>query len=1010
MVKFLLPRPVATCMTFVALFILGVISYRQLPVSLLPDIDIPEITVRASYPKFTAREMETHIAYPLRNALQQCTGLKSIQSKSSNGRTLIKMRFNYGVDTDLAAIEANEKIDRQFSSLPRDLQRPNVIKASATDIPVFFLNMSFADEDKQNAGFLELSRFAQHVIKKRIEQLQEVALVDMSGIERPLINIVPDLAKLSSFGLSYQHIEDVISRNNFTIGNITVNEGYYQYSIRVSSPMRSIKEIQALPLKTGLNTVRLSEIANISLQAKKKDGLFVNGSNQAISMAVIKQADAKMQDLKKSVHEAIKVIIKDYPHLHFDIAQDQTRLLDYTIGNLKQTLILGAILAFIVLFLFISNIRLPLLMTITVPVALVVSILFMLFFNISINIISLSGLVLGIGLMIDNSIIIIDNITQFREKGEKILSACAKATNEVIRPLLSSALTTSAVFVPLIFVSGIAGALFFDQAITVTIALLLSFVVSITLLPVLYLLLIKNKNEKNNTKANPLINVLKPYEKGFYIVMKHKTLFTILFLLLLPLSVFLFYEIKKEGFPELHQNELIAAIKWNENIGINENRKRMEALTVQERQKAQQVNMWIGLQDYILSNAYEVDRSESKIYMSFNEEDHISKSKGNLQNYLKHNYPNAEISFSTPDNLFTTIFAKNTPPIILKLKPKDESAHNHSIVKVIEQLDKILGKEHINALGQYTFVNLTYDREKLILYNVSEQTLIATLKTAFNENQIGTLNTSNEVLPMVMGTGSNDLNEIIQTTTVKSEKGADLPLKFFLNITEEEDFEIVYAGKDGVFIPVHYDATQKSRYEIEKKVSSFIVRNNLPFKLEWSGALYDFDNHLKELIGILIISILLLYFILAIQFESLLQPLIVLIEIPLDISGALLMLLLFGSSLNIMSAIGIIVMTGIIINDSILKIDTINRLYRTAKLSLLESIHQGGSRRIRPIIMTSLTTILALVPFLVGKGLGAALQKPLALAVIGGLALGTFVSLYFIPLCYWWIYKNKKEI
>ena len=1004
MIKFLLKRPIATCMSFIAFVILGIISYHRLPVSILPDIDIPELTIKAVYPKYTAREMESHVARPLRNALQQCTGLKSIDSESSNGKTIIKLRFNFDTDVNLSAIEANEKIDRQFASLPRDLKRPVVIKASATDIPVFFLNMSYADEGVQSTDFLELSRFAQHVIKKRIEQLPEVGLVDVSGIEYPQISIIPDQDKLASYGLSIQQIQSLINSNNFSIGNITVNEGFYQYNIRVASPLRSIVEIQNLLLKAGNNIIKLKDIADISISAQKKNGLFMDGESQAVSLAVIKQADAKMQDLEKSVRVAIDYIRKDYPHLRFEVTQDQSKLLDYSIENLQQTLLFGAILAFVVLFLFIPNIKLPLLMAITVPVSLIISVLFLMLLDISINIISLSGLVLGIGLMIDNSIIVIDNISQFRERGEGILAACAKATNEVIRPLLSSALTTSAVFVPLVFVSGIAGALFFDQAITVTVSLLLSFVVSIILLPVLYSLLIKPGKDK---ESRSLLNVVKPYEWGFNLIMKGKLLFTFVFLLFLPLSVYLFVSVEKESFPELKQTELLVDIKWNKNISIYENRKRVGKLSAVLDTSAMQFNAWIGIQDYLLNSAYDLKRSESKLYVAFSQVADLEAGQEKIKTAIDEKYPEAELSFSSPDNIFNKTFAKGQSPMVLKLKPKGELVSNDSILNVINRLDALVGQTHGNALGQYTFINLSYDREKLMLYEVSEQTLIATLKTAFNENQIGALNTSNELLPLVVGTKPTELRKLLEISTVRNQHGAEVPMKYFLEIKEEDDFEVVNAGKDGLYVPVHYQATEKSRRDVEKKIASFINANNLPFDLEWTGALYDFDSDLKELILILAISIMLLYFILAVQFESLLQPLIILFEIPIDVSGALLMLMLFGGSLNIMSAIGIVVMTGIIINDSILKIDTINRLFRNEKKPLIDAIHQAGVRRIRPIVMTSLTTMLALSPFLFTNGLGGELQKPLALAVIGGLGLGTLISLYFIPLCYWWIYRNN---
>lgn len=1005
MVKFLLQRPIATCMSFIALFILGLISYQRLPISLLPDIDIPEITVRASYDSYTAQEMENRVAGALRRNLQQCAGLISIESESSNGQSTIKLIFRHGTDIDLASIEANEKIDRVMQWMPREIPRPIVIKASATDIPVFFLNMSYADNKGRQQDFLDLSRFAQHVIKKRLEQLSEVGFVDVSGIDSPQISIVPDEEKLSSYGVTFQYLENVIKSNNFNIGNITINEGHYQYQIRVSSPMASIEQIRELMLFAGGKIFKLGDLAEVNLVAKKKAGLFMDGAERAISMAIIKQADAKMQDLKTALNLEMDNITEDYPHLRFDIAQDQTALLDYSIENLKQTLAYGAFLAFIVLFLFIPNFRLPLLMGLTVPIALVISVLFLMLFGISINIISLSGLVLGIGLMIDNAIIVIDNISQFRERGISLFESCTQATNEVIRPLLSSALTTSAVFIPLVFVSGVSGALFFDQAVTVTISLLLSFIISITLLPVIYLLLHQRKSEKEASKKKPILNLEKPYNYGFKLVMGNKVLFTILFLLLIPLSAFLVQVVDKQSFPSVKENALIADVKWTENISSAESYRRFEILFNEIKDETRQFNAWIGLQDYLLNNAYDLKRTEARIYISGASPQDLQTK---IASHMRQRYPAADVEFSRPENLFTKTFAQSDAPLILQLKPTDKELENDSLLTVISLIDKELGRAHLNSLGQYSFINLSYDREKLILYSVKEGELLRAMKTAFNENEIGSLNTSNEVLPIVIGMDRKSLNEIINKTWVMNNDNKLLPARLFLNTREEVDFEVVNAGKDGVYVPIHYEADESERKKIESKASNFIAEHQFPFNISWRGALYDFENNLKELVGILMISIILLYFILAIQFESLLQPIIILLEIPIDLAGSVLFLMMFGNSLNIMSAIGIVVMTGIIINDSILKLDTINRFHRHDQLPLMEAIHLGGVRRIRPIIMTSATTMLALMPFLFGDGLGTELQKPLALAIIGGLGLGTIISLYFIPLCYWWIYHKKK--
>lgn len=1009
MVKFLLNRPIATVMSFIALFLLGLVSYQRLPISLLPDIAIPEVTVRAYHPQYAAREMENRVANSLRRTLQQCTGLRDVKSESNNGQVTVKLLFEHGTDIDLAAIEVNEKIDRLTSRLPEGMDRPVVIKASATDIPVFYLNLSYGNANNSRQDFLELSRFANQVIKKRLEQIREVGFVDVTGIEKPQVSITPDMEKLKGYGVTLDYLQDVIGANNFSVGSVIVNEGYYQYHIRVATPLISIDEIKEIYIRVEGRLMKLKDLAKVELTAAKRTGIFMDGDKLAISLAIIKQGNAKMQDLKRKIDEEMVRLTSDFPDIQFHIAQDQSTLLEYSIDNLKQTVLYGAFLAFIVLFLFIPNWRLPLLMGITVPLSLVISILFLMLFDITINIISLSGLVLGIGLMIDNAIIVLDNISQHLEHKKSIFQACADATNEVIRPLLSSALTTSAVFVPLIFISGITGALFYDQAITVTISLIVSFAVSITLLPVIFRVTHgKKRSPAAKHRSERFIRrIVAWYEAGFRYVFGRKVLFTFLFLGLMPLSWFLFQLVDKQTFPEMTQDAVMVDVSWNENLSPDEMKRRIQTVYKEVREKVTNYNAWSGAQDYLLSNDYELRHEQARLYIQAPRD--LREIKQSVRKVVEGQYPYAEITFSEPKNLFSQTFEESKAPMILMLYPKHTELANDSLLQVLDRLEQTVGKKRLNALGQYRFIRLAFDREKLLLYNIKEQELVTTLKTAFNENNIATLNTTHEVIPILIGSERVSLRGLLETTQVSNSKGILVSLKHFLTVTEEQDFEVIYGSEKGTYIPAYFAARADERMHIEDEVSAYLKQSGIPLTASWEGGLYDFENNIREIAVILLVSIALLYFILAIQFESLLQPLIILLEIPMDLSGALLVLLLFGSSLNVMSAIGIVVMTGIIINDSILKLDTINTLHRKDGLPLLEAIRVGGERRIRPILMTSATTILALAPFLVGDGLGTELQLPLALTVIGGLGLGTIVSLYFIPLCYWWINSRREH-
>lgn len=1007
MVKFLINRPIAVLMTYVALIVIGVIASKQLPVSLLPDISIPEVTVHISYPDYAARELENFVTRRLRWQLKQCSGVDDISSETRDGFSIIRLRFKYGTNTDLAAIDVNEKIDRAMDFLPKEMSRPKVIKASATDIPLMYMSIN-AKAHNGTYSFLELSKFAKNVIRKRIEQMEEVALVDVTGLDKAEILVEPKENKMKAMGIDHDVLNNIFKLNNIQLGNITVKDGFYQYNIRFSSRLRSADDLANIYINAGGKIIQFKDLAKITERAGKKEGFYEVNGQKGISMAIIKQADARVQDLRDGLETIKEQFLRDYPDLEFTYAQDQSALLEYSIENLKSTLVIGGVLAFLVVFFFMSDAKLPLLIGLSIPVSVIISLLFFMLAGISVNVISLSGLILGIGLMIDNSIIVIDNISQFRERGRDLKSSCIEGTNEVIRPLLSSALTTSAVFIPLIFISGLTGALFYDQALTVSIGLGVSFIVSITFLPVIFFLLFKKSTYKPKTAQPKLLSLEKIYNKGFDFVFKYKKASLLAALACIASLYILFLIIEKENFPPYPQKETILRIDWNENITTKTSGQRIKTILDSVQSPIIQTNIWVGQQDYLMNPDMNVSSSEAKVYLECSSPDELALAKRNISQIMRESYPVAKHAFESPENIFEKTFSNKEAPFVLKLHQNYKDANYEKATKWFKQVSEKAGFRVNNELSYETYLSLIPDFEKIMIYNVSINEIYATLKTIFDENEIGTIKTSNEVTPVKLVSGKGDFMVKLNEAKVPNQDGALISLMDLIEIKEGEDFKRITADINTEYIPLEFNVNSSEGELLELRIDEIIQDPTVDYS--FGGSLYQFRKYIRELLIVLGISLLLLYFILAAQFESMLQPLIILLEIPIDIAGALLVLLLFGGSLNIMSAIGIIVMTGIVINDSILKIDTINRLRSEEGMTILDAIHEGGKRRLRPIIMTSLTTILAVVPVLFGSDLGSELQKPLALAVAGGLLVGTIVSLYFIPLAYWFLYRTTEKL
>lgn len=1023
MIKFLIQRPIAVLMAFTACFIIGLVTYSTLPISLLPNIAIPEITVQVSAANTSARELENTIIKPLRGQLIQVSTLKDIHSESRDGAGIIRLSFEFGTNTDLAFIEVNEKIDAAMNYLPKETERPKVVKASATDIPVFYLNLTLKNDSAygiaHQQAFLDLCGFAESVIKRRIEQLPEVAMVDVTGLLERQVQIVPDKDKLAMMGLSIEDIESALSANNVEPGSMTVRDGYYEYNIKFSTLLRTAEDVENIYLRKNDRIVQLKDFCRVSIVPVQEKGLSLSNGKRAVSLAVIKQADENMDKMKKSLVGTMKYFQRVYPDIDFSISRNQTELLDYTISNLQQNLSLGFLFICLVAILFLGDVKSPLVIGLSMVVSIVVSFVFFYLFNMSLNIISLAGLILALGMMIDSSIIVTENISQYRERGYSLRRACVAGTSEVATPMLSSSLTTIAVFAPLIFMSGIAGAIFYDQAFSVTIGLMVSYLTGIMLLPVLYLLVYRMgiRTRKWKWLSFKFNNPIKDhtldrfYDAGVDWVFSHKTVSVLFCIVSIPLCVFFFFFIDKERMPDIEENELIVRIEWNENIHVDENRRRVDELFKEVKDRSLEQTASIGRQDFILNRERELSSSEAELYFRTETSDAIAPLQQEVYRKLKERYPLSVVSFSPPETIFEKLFVTGKPDVVAEFYARNKAKAPEA--GTIRDLEQDLAQRtgiYPTGIAFENQLNLSISKEKLLLYRISYNELYRILKTAFRENSVTMLHSFQQYLPISVAGDEKTVNEVLQETLIQTQPDSKgnidyIPLRELVTVSPAEDLKSIASGRNGEYIPFDFYGVRDAEGLI-KEVKQ-VAEHTGEWDTGFSGSFFSNKEMLDELVVILMISLLLMYFILASQFESFLQPLLVLAEIPIDVAFALLLLWICGHTLNLMSAIGLIVTCGIVINDSILKLDAINEL-RKAGVPLLEAIHEAGRRRLRPIIMTSLTTIFAMVPLLFSSDMGSELQKPLSIAMIGTMLIGTVVSLFIVPLLYWFIYRGKS--
>ncbi len=1006
MIGKLIERPIAVTMTIIALIVVGAVSIGMLPVSLMPAVDIPKISVQVSAPGYSAREIDKTILKSLKYQLRQLSYLKELRSEANNNSGTIYMEFEHGADIHLLVVEVNERIDK--SALPRDIERPKVIRASATDIPAFFINLSVENTDPQK--FLELSRFTSDVISKRVEQIPEVALVDMSGLSLPEILIMPYTQKNRAIGVTDAMLINAINSNNQQLGNISIKDGHYQWDIRFMSEIKTKEDIESINLNINGRVYKFNELAVVKEQPGKVKGVVRSDGAPAISLAVIKQSDAKMSNLKNSLNELLESFKKEYPDIEFKVTRDQTQLLDYSIENLRSNLIVGAILACLVIFLFLTDFRSPLLVTITIPLSLIVSLLFFFLIGISINIISLSGLILGIGMMVDNSIIVIDNTTQLRERGYGLKEAVVKGVGEVFAPMLSSVLTTCAVFIPLIFLSGIAGALFYDQAMAVTIGLVSSLLVAVLVIPVYYYLFYRNRPVNSTNKLLDRLRFFDYhafYERGLFWVFRHQKLIWSLFIVILPATYFLYKNIDKSKLPPLTHDDTILMIDWNLPLNPNENERRVAEVLKGAQKFIAHKTSYIAAQQYILSHTPELTQSQAMVYIKADNPSGLSEIESIVSKAIIEEHPQATFRFSLADNIFNMIFSDKEYNLTAKIISKENEPPNPDQLNFfLEKLSAKLPLLYLEPVLWQEQILLVTKPKILSLYKVEHGNIHTAIQNAARERRLFSINYGTYSIPILLG-DEEDAAADITKLTVRNSDGIDITLSELLKESRIRDFKTITSGNEGDYYPLNIKVEDRDVSSVMREIE-LLAKEDGNFDILFAGSYFSNRELIKELAIILTVAFFLLFFILAAQFESLIQPAIILSEIVVDIFGAMLFLKIFGSGLNLMSMIGLVVMSGIIINDSILKVDTINQL-RKEGFSLLRAIFVAGGRRLKPILMTSLTTILAIAPFLIRGDMGSDLQYPLSLTIIGGMIVGTIVSIYFIPLFYYNIYKKRER-
>ena len=1072
-------RPITTVMFFIAIILLGFVSLKELSVDLLPDISYPKLSVVTQYVGVAPEEIETIVTEPLEAAVSRIPGLRRVESVSKEEVSYMTLEFAWGTDMDFAMLHTREKLDSV--QLPEDIEDPTIIPLDPQSKPVMVLSVS------GERSLLELKEFSEELIKPRLEQIEGIGSAEIAGgVEREIqVEIDPKL--LALYDLSVDQISQRIDAFNRNLQGGRIRKGRFKYAMRVVGEFEFVSEIGEISIKTTdkRGVIRLKDVAQIKDSLKERQGITRLNGEESIGLLVRKESGANTVKVTKIAREVLEEIKRENPEIDILVVSEQAKYIENAISSVVSSIILGGILAFLILFIFLQDIKTPSIIAVVIPISIIATFNLLFFRNITLNIMSLGGLALGVGMLVDNSIVVSESIFRHKSLGRSLSEAAYTGTKEVGMAVTASTLTTISVFLPVIYVHGVAGQLFKDQALTVTFALFSSLVVSLTLLPVLasrkFEFGMKNEKLKKTSQIRKEPDnkskwriLLLPYRlirwvlyfipKGIYLVFNFlfsfiSQIFILIFhYLSVPIKpvvrlVFKRYNIIYQKFASWHHKFLIwcldnkgkviagaagfliitfllftliprelmpkpEAVSFELNLKTPidyslEQTSEVVSLIEKWLEKDRSVKACfsqIGIVSGMESQNPDISLNSAKVYVRVGHSSEIEDTIESLREKLK-TLPGMNYSFAKEQSTLSEFLTFSGAEVGLKIKGEDLNILKGLAEQLTVKLRSVNGITDVNSNigeGKPEFL-IEIKKGALEKYDISPAEIGRFLVDAVRgviATQFKEMDKKYDILVRFKeGTRDNIESLLDEQIPVR---GVTIPLRELVSYKiakgpkeirrENQQREVlVFGNLRGVKI-------SQVMPDIKEKISELTLPPS--YRILFSGEQEEMTKSFRSLILAFCLAALLVYMIMAAQFESLLHPFLILFTIPMGFTGAVWALFITGQTINVVSVIGVVVLAGIVVNDAIVKIDYTNKM-RKEGLKLREAIMEASRVRLRPILMTTVTTIFGLLPMSLGLGKGSELQQPLAISVIGGLILSTFLTLILIPLAYELVEKRK---
>jgi HAE1 family hydrophobic/amphiphilic exporter-1 len=1008
--KLSVKRPVTTIMCVFIVLILGFLSFSKLPIDLLPKIEYPLAVVSTNYPNVGSEEVEKFVTKIVEEAVSSVEGIESVDSTSSAGNSTVLINFKWGTDMEVASQHIREKVDMIKGYLPEDAEDPLVIKIDPNAQAIMYLSV----EGKKSLS--DNKTFAEDNIKNKLERISGVASANISGGAEKEVEISVSAEKLEGYGLSISYISSILAAENINLPSGNVNKGNQELIIRTMGEFKSLEEIKeiSIPLKSG-GIISLKDIADVTLKDKEVEEISMVNGKRCLIIAIQKQSDANTVKVSKDVIKEVKALQNQYTDMDIEIVYDSSAYINQSIDNVKSIAIQGAVLAVIVLFIFLRNIRSTLIIGTAIPISIIATFVILYFSNITINLMTLGGLAMGIGMLVDSAIVVLENIYRFIQEGHSVKDAAVKGASEVSMSVVASTLTTVVVFLPIAFTGGITEMFFKELSLTIVFSISASLVVSLTLVPMLSSKLLKvdeiavdmkDKRKKGVfTKIGDVFEeILKKIEIRYLKILKwalgHRKSIVFLVIGVFIVSMASLATVGAEFMPQSDDGWVMMNVKLPKGSSLKDSQeitKKVEMI-IEKQNEVDLINTNIGTQLGMGSS----DSSNSQILVRLKPLKERTRSVQEVADSLREevrDIAGAEIKLSSGDMNI------GGSPISLEIKGDDLDTLKELGNKFEKAIASVEGTREVkSSLGDgKPEVRIKLNRKKASQYGLTAAQISNQVKMIMDGNTATRYRFQGNEVDIVVKGDERYKQSIsnLENVNIETSLGISIPLNLVADVViETGTIQIERADQiriNTITSKIYGRDLKSITMDVEKEISKIDMPDGYSYEI--GGTSKEMNEAFFNLILALVLAIVLVYMILASQFESLLNPFVIMFSVPLALAGGALGLFVTRRSISVPAILGVIILAGIVVNNAIVLIDYISIRRRMGE-ERTEAILAAGPTRLRPIFMTTATTALGLLPMALGIGYGAEMQAPMATVVIGGLLLSTFLTLVFIPVLY----------